>query len=1117
MKRQILAVSILLVATQLFGQESRFWVGGSGKWADNSHWATVSGGEPGATVPESGTSVVFDANSFSGAKNTVTLSDEVVIGSLTASDAEFVFSGKKDLTVGGSVNVDSNVDFGKLRGALVLSAEGNQTLNLPATLEGDIVINGGNWTLASDLATEGNITLNAGSLNTAGHSVTCSVFTATENAEALNIENSSMITDKWFTNAAENMTVKAAGSTVFVYKHASKNFVKADGQLYSRVSIKSAEKDGPTLVIDTVREITCPVNAIDLGDPDIYVATYHVKVEGISTYCIGVLDGSNQPDIFNKEGEQTVQLGEGTYRIGFYSGHLKSKYNLDEGYLEVKVVGKPKFEGGIAVKTDANCFGGDVVLQNGIVGGTGNFECLWNEGDPNEKVCDTIIAEDGNNIYLKVTDELGCQYSPNTPFRYFSDKSYNSYKTGPQKIDTVGIERVSACEDENTGSIKVKAKEGYKSHTFYQYTLSGPVNDVKKGAIGAEVEFGELKKGDYTIKITDDKCESDVLSFSLGEVTKPTVNLGADEYVCEGEETYTIKNVEVTGTYTSLEWTSDEASVAFADDDQKTVKKPKLILVGTDTTHMTLVAINGSCKTVPAKKKVTVIPAPAPEIKTANDSAICGLEVEIKAIAGVVGNDKNLTADVKPLDGGAKASGSKGLNLKVTKAGRYKVFVKELKKENGCNCYGVSDTITLTFYDKPVFKETKFDAPSSVCGEGVLSSITVNTKNATTFKWTLEKGADSSFGPDDEATTEYTTQEDDIITHKSVRLKVVASNDGCTDKNAISDTISFVVYAKPDPKIKETKYTTCNDTIELEGTITAGNTATWTPSDKKKVKIISSKIDKTDKTKITAKAVLIAGADHKTYTVTLDEKGKGDCGTIKSKASDLEFKGRPSITMVEHDYKFCDGPMTYTAKFTNLQSATYIHWGESSEFAIDPPVFDDDTSATYTFKKQNLTELKKVTIYVYAEDPGCPSTSAVDSVVVKVLPIPNITINKDTAVCGTTYKVPTYVPSVKGDDKIIPTYSWGKAEGENNADFDIKTGIFKPKNMGDKDSVICRLNLTEKIDACSGSKDANVLAIRISSNLKPVAILADTLAIGYPDAFDANALDLETLGLTSIT
>ena len=43
-----------------------------------------------------------------------------------------------------------------------------------------------------------------------------------------------------------------------------------------------------------------------------------------------------------------------------------------------------------------------------------------------------------------------------------------------------------------------------------------------------------------------------------------------------------------------------------------------------------------------------------------------------------------------------------------------------------------------------------------------------------------------------------------------------------------------------------------------------------------------------------------------------------------------------------------------------------------------------------------------------------------------------------------------------------------------------------------------------------------MLANFISSNFKPTAILADTLAIGYPLALEANADERETRGLTSI-
>lgn len=56
---------------------NRFWRGGTGTWdaSDTTHWSTSSGGGGGASVPTASDDVFFDANSFSGIGQTVTLSD----------------------------------------------------------------------------------------------------------------------------------------------------------------------------------------------------------------------------------------------------------------------------------------------------------------------------------------------------------------------------------------------------------------------------------------------------------------------------------------------------------------------------------------------------------------------------------------------------------------------------------------------------------------------------------------------------------------------------------------------------------------------------------------------------------------------------------------------------------------------------------------------------------------------------------------------------------------------------------------------------------------------------------------------------------------------------------
>jgi hypothetical protein len=53
---------------------NRFWVGGTGNWSDNlNHWSASTGGAANATLPGATDNVFFDASSFSGAGQIVTV------------------------------------------------------------------------------------------------------------------------------------------------------------------------------------------------------------------------------------------------------------------------------------------------------------------------------------------------------------------------------------------------------------------------------------------------------------------------------------------------------------------------------------------------------------------------------------------------------------------------------------------------------------------------------------------------------------------------------------------------------------------------------------------------------------------------------------------------------------------------------------------------------------------------------------------------------------------------------------------------------------------------------------------------------------------------------------
>lgn len=76
-KKIILVTTLWSFSNALFGIDI-YWIGGSGKWSDLSHWATTSGGNirPSA-IPGSNDKVIFDDKSFSAPNQTVEIDQQI--------------------------------------------------------------------------------------------------------------------------------------------------------------------------------------------------------------------------------------------------------------------------------------------------------------------------------------------------------------------------------------------------------------------------------------------------------------------------------------------------------------------------------------------------------------------------------------------------------------------------------------------------------------------------------------------------------------------------------------------------------------------------------------------------------------------------------------------------------------------------------------------------------------------------------------------------------------------------------------------------------------------------------------------------------------------------------
>jgi len=112
---------------------NRYWVGGAGNWSDDvNHWATTSGGAPGAgNIPGAADTAIFDANSCTAAC-TVALDAGVSIGALSLGNA--------------NVTIDTSASNWSFETTTASGDTGNFTITAGTfTANGSTITVGGNW------------------------------------------------------------------------------------------------------------------------------------------------------------------------------------------------------------------------------------------------------------------------------------------------------------------------------------------------------------------------------------------------------------------------------------------------------------------------------------------------------------------------------------------------------------------------------------------------------------------------------------------------------------------------------------------------------------------------------------------------------------------------------------------------------------------------------------------------------------------------------------------------------------------------------------------------------------------------------------------------------------
>jgi hypothetical protein len=123
MKRLLPLIVPLLIILQNAYAKDRYWIGNGGTRGDGSHWSNTSGGSPCNCIPLLSDNVFFDANSFGGGGQTVSVDQEAYCKSMnwagaagssmqSASVNVNTYIRSINLSKGAAVNVKPGVLFG---------------------------------------------------------------------------------------------------------------------------------------------------------------------------------------------------------------------------------------------------------------------------------------------------------------------------------------------------------------------------------------------------------------------------------------------------------------------------------------------------------------------------------------------------------------------------------------------------------------------------------------------------------------------------------------------------------------------------------------------------------------------------------------------------------------------------------------------------------------------------------------------------------------------------------------------------------------------------------------------------------------------------------------------
>ncbi|MBN2681225.1 MAG: C10 family peptidase [Bacteroidales bacterium] len=206
-----------------------------------------------------------------------------------------------------------------------------------------------------------------------------------------------------------------------------------------------------------------------------------------------------------------------------------------------------------------------------------------------------MLMIDSSGEYWVVVNENGCDGS--------SEHLIVTYSSAPDGNTISASGSTSICEGNNV-ELTVNASAGYTIDWF----LDG--SEIS-GANG--YSFAASQSGIYTAKITNVSCSAFTNEITVSTLAIPTVDLGSDIEICEGESA----DFDAGSGFATYSWSNSETS--------------QIISVNTSGTYQVSVTDANGCEGV---DEVEVIFYPLPEIYLGNDTTVCGTSINLDAGLG---------------------------------------------------------------------------------------------------------------------------------------------------------------------------------------------------------------------------------------------------------------------------------------------------------------------------------------------------------------------------------------------------------------------------------------------------------------------------------------------------